>query len=307
MIEGVDYSWARPDPVALYRAGKRFACRYVGPGSAGKRLTLNEATALTRARVSIVALCEESARSALGGHRRGAAHAAASLAEARACGMPPGHPIYFAVDWDASVADLSTVRAYFEGAATVLPHSQIGVYGGIRSVDWLMDRGLCAWGFQTYAWSGGRWDSRAQIQQYRNGATVAGGTVDLCRATTDYYGQWMVGGARPPGEDDDMATPGEIWAADVIPVGGDPANTTWQAANALGYAVELGKQAVAKLDAIEGSLGDRPEAAVTLSEADREVIVREVTTGVLAQVGMIPTALEVARLVADEIAKRMEL
>jgi hypothetical protein len=36
-VEGVDYAWSRPDIPALASSGKRFACRYGGPGSAVSR------------------------------------------------------------------------------------------------------------------------------------------------------------------------------------------------------------------------------------------------------------------------------
>lgn len=306
MIEGVDYAFARPEPAALARAGKRFAGRYVGLGSTGKRLSLAEAQALTRAGLSIVSLAELSERSALSGHRRGAEHAVAALAEAGDCGMPTGWPIYFAVDFDASAEELLTVRGYFEGVATVLPHRQIGAYGGYRTIRWLFDHGLIAWGFQTYAWSAGRWDPRAHIQQYRNHVAVAGSTVDLCRATQETFGQWRVGGPAAPGEDDDMPSAEELWTADLIPVKGDPENPTWQARNAIGTVVDLTYQARDSLNAIRSALADPPQATVTLTDADREVIVQEVTDAVVARIGLIPTAEEVARLTADKIYARMK-
>ncbi len=32
----------------------------------------------------------------------------------------------------------------------------------------LFDGGKITWGWQTYAWSGGNWDSRAQVRQVQN-------------------------------------------------------------------------------------------------------------------------------------------
>ncbi|MFI2206441.1 hypothetical protein ACH47Z_37915 [Streptomyces sp. NPDC020192] len=47
-----------------------------------------------------------------------------------------------------------------------------------------------AWGWQTYAWSGGNWDSRAQLRQVQNDITVAGHDADLDQAMAADFGQW---------------------------------------------------------------------------------------------------------------------
>ena len=49
---------------------------------------------------------------------------------------------------------------------------------------------MIKWGWQTYAWSGGNWDKRAQLQQYSNDRTVGGVSVDYDRSTVDFFGQW---------------------------------------------------------------------------------------------------------------------
>lgn len=304
-VEGVDYSRSRPSPAGLYSAGKRFAGRYVGVGSAAKRLTPPEAQALCGAGLSIVALCEEYANSALLGFARGRMHASAALLEATACGMPTGRPIFFAVDFDASAAQLSTVANYFEGVATVLYRNQIGAYGGIRTLRYLFDRGLIGWGFQTYAWSAGAWESRAQLRQYRNGVTAAGGVVDLCRGMVADYGQWVIGGAGSPGEDDEMPTPEELWGADLIPVGGDASNPTWKAKNALGWAVDLAEKANDKLDALAARVEALETQSIALEPSDVETIVAQVTDAVTERIGLIPTAGEVARATAALLRDHM--
>lgn len=67
-----------------------------------------------------------------------------------------------------------------------------GVYGGLRQVGAMFDAGLVSYGWQTYAWSAGQWDSRAQIQQYRNNQVIGGVSVDFDRATTADFGQWSI-------------------------------------------------------------------------------------------------------------------
>jgi hypothetical protein len=193
-VEGVDYSYARPSPVKLHAAGKLFACRYLSVSNSqtvGKILTRAEANALIDAGLAVVSNFEYQAGDARGGFSAGARYAVVAEQQARAAGMPPDRPIYFSVDWDASLSDLTgPVAAYFQGIASVLGVKRTGAYGGCKTIDFLFDHKLITWGWQTYAWSGGRWDARAHIQQYRNGVNVAGGDCDLDRAMTADYGQW---------------------------------------------------------------------------------------------------------------------
>ena len=192
--EGVDYSYGRPDPAKLAAAGKVFACRYltvVNAQTAGKLLTKPEADKLIAAGVAIVSNFEFQAGDARGGHDAGVRYAKVADEQHRAAGGPPDRPIYFSVDWDASTADLvGPVASYFQGIASVLGVERTGAYGGYRTIDYLLDHKLVAWAWQTYAWSGGRWDARAHIQQYRNGVNVAGADCDLDRATVADSGQW---------------------------------------------------------------------------------------------------------------------
>jgi len=134
-----------------------------------------------------------------------------AAAQAKSCGMPAGRPIYFAVDFDASSSQQSAINAYLDGAASVLGKNRTGIYGGYNPVKRALDGGHCAWAWQTYAWSGGKWDSRAQLQQYSNDHTIGGVGLDYDRSTKNDYGQWKVGVSpappQPPTtEEDDMPT-----------------------------------------------------------------------------------------------------
>lgn len=203
MIEGVDYSWSRPEPLRLAAAGKKFACRYLS-FTASKNLTAAEARRLHAAGIATVSNWEAAADGWRGGANAGRQHAAEAARLARECGAPPDRPIYFSIDSDASPAELAgPVTAYLRACADVVGREKVGVYGGIRTVRYALDHGLARWAWQTYAWSGGKWDSRAHIQQYRNGVTLAGANVDLNRATVPDYGQWGV---------EDVVTPAEVKA-----------------------------------------------------------------------------------------------
>lgn len=194
---GVDYSWARPSPTKLKAEGYTFAARYLSHTTTGKNLTLSEANALWAAGVDVVVVWEQSATTALGGFAQGASDAKAAEAQAAANGMPKGRPIYSAVDFDAQPSQQSVINAYFDGVASVIGVSRTGAYGGYYLIQRLFNAKKIAWGWQTYAWSYGNWDSRAQVRQVKNGIT-AGGSTSCCdkdEAVAVDFGQWH---AKPP-------------------------------------------------------------------------------------------------------------
>ena len=66
---------------------------------------------------------------------------------------------------------------------------------GVRyPVQRLFNAGKITWGWQTYAWSGGQWDSRAQLRQVQNGMTVDGAACDRDEAWASDFGQWGASG-----------------------------------------------------------------------------------------------------------------
>ncbi len=196
---GVDYSWARPDPTGLHNEGYAFAARYVSHDTSGKTITAGEADALWQAGVDVVVVWEDGAQNALGGYGQGVADAQAADALASAAGMPSGRPIYFAVDFDAQADQQGTIDAYFQGVASVIGLGRTGAYGGYGLIARSFDDGVITWGWQTYAWSYGSWDGRAQLRQVQNGITAAG-DGDCCdrdEAQVHDYGQGPAD--KPPG------------------------------------------------------------------------------------------------------------
>lgn len=195
-IFGIDYAWSHPSVKTMTDAGVKFIARYLSNDSS-KDLSRSEATAANNAGIWCVVVWETTASRALAGRQAGRDDALTALHKARALGMPEDRPIYFAVDFDArSSSDLAKIKEYFIGAASPeggLGKERVGMYGGYVPIKWAFDTGLITWGWQTYAWSGGKWDSRAHIQQYRNGVNLGGADVDYDRAMYDDYGQWMIG------------------------------------------------------------------------------------------------------------------
>ncbi|MBS2536883.1 DUF1906 domain-containing protein [Catenulispora sp. NF23] len=121
---------------------------------------------------------------------QGAGHATEAQRQALADGMPATRPIYFSVGFDLQPSIYAALNSYFDGVASVIGRSRTGAYGGYHVVQELFDSGKIAWGWQTYAWSGGSWDSRAQLRQVQNDITVAGHDADLDQAMAADFGQW---------------------------------------------------------------------------------------------------------------------
>jgi hypothetical protein len=142
MSFGVDYAWFSTDLKALIAAlkahGVTFVARYLSHSS-GKNLTPDEAAALSAAKIAITVVWETAADRALAGHAAGAQDARDALAEAKACGMPAGRPIFFAVDFDASNGQEGAISTYLDGAASVLGKDRTGVYGGYNVVKHALD------------------------------------------------------------------------------------------------------------------------------------------------------------------------
>ncbi len=206
---GIDYAYGRPPMADLRSAGVKFVCRYLSL-TPPKNLSPLEAQTLTTNRIDIIVVWETSARRALLGESAGRSDAMQAQQQAQACGQPPDRPIYFAVDFDATYANMPKIMEYLDGAASVLGHNRIGIYGGYVPVKSAMDQGV-KWGWQTYAWSGGRWDPRAQLQQYSNGHTIGGVDCDYDRAMHPDYGQWRIGHTpNPPHQEDDDMPNGQL-------------------------------------------------------------------------------------------------
>ena len=184
---GVDYSFTRPSPTTLNAQGYTFAARYLSDVSE-KNLSHAEASALIAAGLDVVSTWEQAADDALGGYTRGRADAETANAQNAADGAPSARPIYFGIDFDATEGQQAVINSYFDGVASVIGRDRTGAYGGYDPIRRLFDAGKIKWGWQTYAWSGGQWDPRAQLRQVQNG--IANGQEDEDQAVVADFGQW---------------------------------------------------------------------------------------------------------------------
>lgn len=214
---GVDYAWGYPGTAALSQAGATFAARYHS-NDKSKNLRPDEARALLAAGIDVVSVWETTADRMLAGYSAGVIDAHLAAAEQHACGAPPDAPIYFAADFDATPAQQAPIDAYLSGAASVIGKKRTGIYGGFYVVKRALDAGVCHYGWQTYAWSGGQWEDRAQLQQFHNGVRINKVSCDLNRATAADFGQWTrTAKPKPPAGDKPLPGPTPkprwFWAA----------------------------------------------------------------------------------------------
>jgi hypothetical protein len=231
-IFGVDYSTSHPSIAALKAAKVHFVCRYIGSkdytkSRSSKWLSPSEYKALKAAGIAVVVVFETTAKRAEGGRAAGVTDAKVAIKELAYCGLPSNTIVYFAVDYDTTVGP--NITGYLQGAASVLGIKRVGVYAGYKVVKACFDKGLITWGWQTYAWSGGKWDKRAHIQQYSNGHKLGGASVDYDRAMTSNYGQSGDSSstlATRPAPKPSGGTKREVSASDILKIAASYIGTT---------------------------------------------------------------------------------
>lgn len=190
-LEGVDWAYGEISPAELHSAGKSFVARYLSHDPS-KNLTVAEAINYTKNGIGLVVVWEDAGSAAAGGYSQGRSDANVALAQARALGKPHDAPIFFAVDFDAAGPE---IEAYFHGVASVLGVNGAGIYAGLDAVQYILDRKIVGWAWQTYAWSNHKWDSRAKLRQVLISLTgsplyVGGVQVDYDKSTAVNFGQW---------------------------------------------------------------------------------------------------------------------
>ena len=84
----------------------------------------------------------------------------------------------------------SEIDAYFHGIASVVPISQMGVYGNYTTIDWLYENGLATYFCQSNAWSQlqGR-HPQAQMRQDVTSLWIGGVHSDRLTVTAADFGQ----------------------------------------------------------------------------------------------------------------------
>ena len=184
-LQGCDYV-AGPDPATLKKAGIQFVVRYISTPGNPKNITRTELLELHKAGIEVALVFETTADRARYGAKAGAADAQSAQQQVAALGFPNA-VVYFAVDFDPHGHE-TTIVSYIHAAAQVLGVKRTGVYGGLNAVKAVLDAKVANYGWQTLAWSYGKWDPRRHLEQYANGQKIAGHSVDLDRALKRSYG-----------------------------------------------------------------------------------------------------------------------
>lgn len=191
---GVDYSFARPDIATLAERNVKLAGRYLWntryqDGRTNKGIGLAEYNALLAKGIAPFYFYEEDKSDPIQGFAEGVRQAKAAEGH-RIRENLPALPIYFPVDYDAPDSAIPAIIEGLRGAATVVGIDRVGVYAKYSVVQAAFNSGVIKFACQTYAWSQGQWDPRAQLRQWSNGQY--GDMVDFQYAMAAEFGQMPV-------------------------------------------------------------------------------------------------------------------
>ncbi len=195
MTQGVDFAFG---PLNAPPGQFTFAARYFAFLPNDKVLTLSEAQNLAKLGWWLVANWEEDGTGLVSGDAAYQAQVAqAAVAQAKACQVPAGRPIYFSVDEQADQSTFPTILANLKLRAAAIAPYQVGVYGEAALISYLAANGF-HWLWQANAWSNGATAPQAIIVQQLGQVTVAGVTCDVDHALVAEFGQWQPGKSPTP-------------------------------------------------------------------------------------------------------------
>lgn len=206
---GGDASYAVPSGAELRSHGITALMRYLTDQGAGnKGITIAEVHDLGAHGVAFGLVWELGSRAALAGYAQGVADARRAqhnleLLAKQKGGPSARRPIYGAVDFDATAAELPAVRDYFRGFASVIGKNRTGVYGSGLVIDTVFAAGYASFGWwvkAATAWGGGHVPNpdHVHVEQVENGVTIGSGLIDrdLMRSSGN-WGQLGVVLAKP--------------------------------------------------------------------------------------------------------------
>lgn len=205
MSKVLDYSAGFPGAQAIKDAGYVGAARYIGFPDRRKCTNAAELDDFNRHGIGMALVFEDNVTHWRGGRPAGRQAATLGKAHADAIGIPPGCPLYLAIDQDVvNTGEFETMLDYLRGANSVLGALWTGVYGEADVIDRARDAGVAEWFWQTAAWSRGR--TAGGLHLYQHVGTVHVGGI-ACDENDVMQADW---GQHNGGE---MATAQEIAAA----------------------------------------------------------------------------------------------
>lgn len=178
--------------------GYSFVGRYYNTINTSKNLTLSEAQTLSNAGIVIIPVWENGypTSSSYFSYNKGVSDATAALNYAKnTIGQPHYTNIYFAVDYDASIADITgCINQYFKGITTIFSnegHYRPGVYGSGAVCKYIRNNFSTvnhSWLAKSTGWSGyNAYASSCDVKQ-GEGITFHGLSCDTDYATNIYGG-----------------------------------------------------------------------------------------------------------------------
>lgn len=170
----IDYAWAKPDPAQIKANGYVGVVRYLSH-DASKSLSAAEREALHAQGLGISLVFEDGAQRALGGAADGKADGLFANAQADALGFPRSLPLFYAVDFNVTAAQLPIVLAYIVAAGAT--GRRAAGYGSTALVNYLMAHGVGD-DWQTCAWSSGIVNDKAVLYQRLRPTTGLAGSFD---------------------------------------------------------------------------------------------------------------------------------
>jgi hypothetical protein len=185
--DAIDQSFSTANPAQAAAAGIKLICSYLS-NDPSKNWTPAEIRSYHAVGIGCEMNWEGFAAEAKGGATAGAVNAttAVRLADALVAGVGYKSPtklgIAYSVDFDTTPGDYAVIDAYFRAIRTVHGGRYlVGAYGEADLIDHLFAAGLIDFGWQTYAWSGGRLSNLADLYQYSNNQSLGGAAVDFNR------------------------------------------------------------------------------------------------------------------------------
>lgn len=193
----IDYSFWRPAVRDL--AGVNGAIRYIASDPA-KCVAADELAYLWECHIGTGLVFEDAAERAAEGGSAGREDGQFVVSMARHLGVPPGRPVYAAVDFDVPdyaasspnpALKLGPVGDYLRQFKIALGGMyEAGAYGGFWLVSRALNAQIVSRTWQTAAWSAGQIDHR--ICLYQPGTHLANGQADLNLAGWRDWGQFRM-------------------------------------------------------------------------------------------------------------------
>lgn len=167
---------------ALVNKSYTFVGRYLG-GSYS--MSLDEVKLISNAGLHIVSIWEKGRPTNLSYFTaaQGALDSHDAITAAKSLGQPAGTPIYFTVDYDASLSDIKgPITTYLQAIKKVFEtdnyYYALGLYGSGTVLKYFENTYTYTWLAGSTAWSGSSNFDSWFIKQYDNGTSIGSCTID---------------------------------------------------------------------------------------------------------------------------------